>query len=130
MEPISKSIHFKHFTSTLKISKQSKTKINIMGEESHFDGHNVLNTIASSGSLHKTSNHLPALADLHVEPSEAAYDFNQDQIFDDSNPDHWGNLKSKSFLIIGDYKGFIKILDLRGVIKKFDFDKATIFLRL
>ena len=31
----------------------------------------------------------------------------------------------KSYLIIGDNKGFIRVLDLRGIIKKYEFEKAN-----
>lgn len=39
-------------------------------------------------------------------------------------PTRYGNSTHKSYLFLGDQKGNIKILDLRGLFKKFEIDKA------
>jgi hypothetical protein len=36
----------------------------------------------------------------------------------------YGNTLQKSYLYLGDQKGNIKVLDLRGLFKKFDIDKV------
>jgi WD40 repeat protein len=49
-----------------------------------------------------------------------------DQVDEEIDPNRYDNSLMKSYFIMGDYKGYIKILDIRGIVKKFEFEKATL----
>lgn len=114
----------RHVTKKLSNKKISNSKLikiiesnnkNLTSQTQNIN--NLANELLNAGQNNITS-------DKQVVDNDGNEDPEDDKIDSDLDANRYDQSVLKSYFITGDSKGIIKILDVRGIIKKFEFEKA------